>query len=454
MDNENLSKTIDEALEESAVSEQNTSNDVGMKEKVLAIVAHAGWLIAGMGFILLPAVIYLYADKKLPFVAKHAKQALKIQVLSIPLALIVMLCASFAGALMIGYGVLVLVGLLICCLYACYKALNGEEYNYPLLDGNFTRKKAMIAGGVLFFMLSTAFISSSGDKKEDDSKSASTSSSASKSNSSKSHESSSKNSSDKENVITYEEVSKAAMEDLLENNAAAAVQRYEDKYVKITDCVIRKLDSNGESVWLEGDSLWGSLLVKAKNDTAKKDIMKLSKGDSVVIYGKVTRVGDTLGYSVDAQRIVTVEDDAKLASSFSVKRSDAPKSQGKNSVKSAVDNFMNAYIGTDRQAIENNCYYEGRMIEKKEVFKLFAEQRDVIAIGIKNYKDMTGITSNFDWEVKNINKVGEDYQVDIVIKMLQDRMTIPKVTIKNVNGTLKVDAESFAVSSNTAFTRR
>jgi len=319
MDNENLSKTIDEALEESAVSEQNTSNDVGMKEKVLAIVAHAGWLIAGMGFILLPAVIYLYADKKLPFVAKHAKQALKIQVLSIPVALVVMLCASFAGALMIGYGVLVLVGLLICCLYACYKALNGEEYNYPLLDGNFTQKKAMIAGGVLFFMITTAFISSSGDKKDDDSKVASTSSSVAKSSSStnKPESKAETNTETKSEskpepapapkskanpTVTYEEVSAYDMMAALEANPARAKSILLNRNVKITGGRLGFIDSNGDSFALQSGVVT-NIRCTIKTKEAADALLNFIKGDPITVYGKVKRVGETLGYSIDVTKL-------------------------------------------------------------------------------------------------------------------------------------------------------
>ena len=46
------------------------------KQKVLALAAHISYLFFGVGYVLVPLVLYLMYDKKDDFIAGHAKQAL------------------------------------------------------------------------------------------------------------------------------------------------------------------------------------------------------------------------------------------------------------------------------------------------------------------------------------------------------------------------------------------
>ncbi len=104
------------------------------KEKVMALAAHISYLFFGVGYILVPLAIYFFYDGKSEFVASHAKQALKAQVIfGILVAIVAALSFFLVGILF--WPVIGVVGLIwFCCsIYACFKVINGELYNYILL---------------------------------------------------------------------------------------------------------------------------------------------------------------------------------------------------------------------------------------------------------------------------------------------------------------------------------
>lgn len=104
------------------------------KQKALALAAHVGYLLLGVGYILIPLVIYLIYDGKDSFVAGHAKQALKAQAIFSIICFIAMLLTFLVVGILF-WPLIVIVGLLwFCCsIIACFKVINGEEYHYPLL---------------------------------------------------------------------------------------------------------------------------------------------------------------------------------------------------------------------------------------------------------------------------------------------------------------------------------
>ena len=107
---------------------------VAGKEKAMALAAHISYLFFGVGYVLVPLAIYLYYDGKDEFVAGHAKQALKAQVIfGILGAVVSALTFLVVGVLL--WPVLLVVGFIwFCCsILACFKVINGEPYNYILL---------------------------------------------------------------------------------------------------------------------------------------------------------------------------------------------------------------------------------------------------------------------------------------------------------------------------------
>ena len=104
------------------------------KQKVLALAAHISYLFFGVGYVLVPLVLYLIYDKKDDFIAGHAKQALMAQ------AIFGVISAIVAGLTILLVGVLLwpivfLLGAVwFCCsIIACFKVINEKEYHYPLL---------------------------------------------------------------------------------------------------------------------------------------------------------------------------------------------------------------------------------------------------------------------------------------------------------------------------------
>jgi uncharacterized Tic20 family protein len=114
-------------------------NQITGEQKLLAILAHVSYFLAGLGFIIAPLVIFLL--KKDDFwVTQHAKQALVAHISIVALSSIVgMLCFVLVGVVLLPVlGILWLV-LLVTSILGAIKALNGESYEYPFIQ-NFVNK--------------------------------------------------------------------------------------------------------------------------------------------------------------------------------------------------------------------------------------------------------------------------------------------------------------------------
>ena len=108
------------------------------------------------------------------------------------------------------------------------------------------------------------------------------------------------------NTKTYEEVDIQVMLDALDSNALKAEKDYQGKYVKITG-KIANFDSDGRYISIESvdASEWNFVTVMCyiKTDEQRNFLMEKSKGDTVVIKGKITSVGEVLGYSLNIEEI-------------------------------------------------------------------------------------------------------------------------------------------------------
>ena len=105
-------------------------------ERALACFAHAGWVLGGIGLIVAPLLIWLVCDG---FVSRHARQAAICQCLLVPTDVAVSLTAFLllgdspsAERVIIGVIVLSTLVCLAFSLMGAVKALNGEEYMYPI----------------------------------------------------------------------------------------------------------------------------------------------------------------------------------------------------------------------------------------------------------------------------------------------------------------------------------
>ena len=105
---------------------------------------------------------------------------------------------------------------------------------------------------------------------------------------------------------TYSKVSVDDLEDALENNAAAAKDTYKGKYLEVTG-KLGTIDSDLKYIGL--DSLtkeidFSGIHCTIKDSQTKEVVKSLSKGQTIIVKGKITDVGEVLGYYLDIDEII------------------------------------------------------------------------------------------------------------------------------------------------------
>ena len=106
-------------------------------------------------------------------------------------------------------------------------------------------------------------------------------------------------------VINYTPVETKQLLDDLTSNALKAKEKYKDKDVEISG-VLDDIDASGKYITVipsKEDILITKVQAYIKNDDQKKIVMELSKGEKIVVKGKITDVGELMGYSVDIDDI-------------------------------------------------------------------------------------------------------------------------------------------------------
>lgn len=111
------------------------------------------------------------------------------------------------------------------------------------------------------------------------------------------------NNSEKETEIeiTYTQCTVDEMVKLLEENALKAEKEYQDKYVEVTGR-LSNIDSDGSYISLSCvNDEWSFTTVQCyiQNDEQLDKVMEMATGDTVTLKGKVTSIGEVLGYSLD-----------------------------------------------------------------------------------------------------------------------------------------------------------
>ena len=72
------------------------------------------------------------------------------------------------------------------------------------------------------------------------------------------------------------------------SNELSANEKYQDKYVTITDCTVKNIDDGFFYVEAKDEDLWLCEIVVYYNDDQKDSVLSLSENDVVSISGKVT----------------------------------------------------------------------------------------------------------------------------------------------------------------------
>lgn len=104
-----------------------------------------------------------------------------------------------------------------------------------------------------------------------------------------------------EQEIVYTVCSVDEMMDMLNSNAMKAENTYNDQYVEVTGR-LSNIDSDGKyiSIYPLRDQ-WAFTGVQCyiKNDAQKQQVMEMSIDDRVTVRGKITAVGELLGYQLN-----------------------------------------------------------------------------------------------------------------------------------------------------------
>lgn len=108
-----------------------------------------------------------------------------------------------------------------------------------------------------------------------------------------------------EQKIEYTAVTVDEMTDALDSNAAAASDKYDGQYLEITGR-LSNIDSDGNYISLSDmHDDWAVIGVTCyiKNDEQLDKVKSMSVDQEVTVRGKITEVGEVLGYSLDIDSI-------------------------------------------------------------------------------------------------------------------------------------------------------
>ena len=106
-------------------------------------------------------------------------------------------------------------------------------------------------------------------------------------------------------VISYDLCDIDTMEKELNDNSLAASEKYKGKYIEVKG-KLQTIDSDGKYISIESTKAGFTLfsLHCSITDASQRDFIKqIKKGDTITIKGKVTMVGEILGYSLDIKEI-------------------------------------------------------------------------------------------------------------------------------------------------------
>ncbi len=113
-------------------------------------------------------------------------------------------------------------------------------------------------------------------------------------------------SSQTQETIEYIKVSKDDLDEALSNNAAAAKDTYNKKYVEITG-KLGTIDSDLKYISLMSSTKeydFNGIHCKIKNNEQKDIVKTLTKDQEITIRGKITDVGEVLGFYLDITEII------------------------------------------------------------------------------------------------------------------------------------------------------
>ena len=109
-----------------------------------------------------------------------------------------------------------------------------------------------------------------------------------------------------EETIEYTEVTTDELSDALESNAMNASDTYKGKYFAVTGR-LSNIDSDGSYIALvdvNDEFSFNVIQCYIKNDEQLEKVKSLSTDDVITVKGKITDVGEVLGYYLDITEII------------------------------------------------------------------------------------------------------------------------------------------------------
>lgn len=106
--------------------------------------------------------------------------------------------------------------------------------------------------------------------------------------------------------ITYTSYEVSELVNDLEGNAMKAADKYKGQYVELTGR-LSNIDSSGKYIDIDPtdrEFCLTGVQCYLKTEEQKATVMDLSIGDTVVVKGKITEVGEVMGYSLNIDEIV------------------------------------------------------------------------------------------------------------------------------------------------------
>lgn len=89
----------------------------------------------------------------------------------------------------------------------------------------------------------------------------------------------------------------------LEENAMRAENSWNDKNVVMAG-YLDNIDNDGMYFTILGEDKWGAVTCRLnKNEEVRNIIMNQSTGDAIVVYGKISSIGEVIGYTVDVDKV-------------------------------------------------------------------------------------------------------------------------------------------------------
>ncbi len=107
--------------------------------------------------------------------------------------------------------------------------------------------------------------------------------------------------------ITYTQYNVTDLFDALNSNAMKAEDTFKNQYVELHG-FLGTIDSKGKYIGLGAgednyDYLFQEVQCYIKSDEQKSIIMEKNRGDELIVRGKITTIGEVLGYSLDIDSI-------------------------------------------------------------------------------------------------------------------------------------------------------